>query len=98
MSAGEVVPDELVDQVVRERLESLAPEQGFVPNGYPRTPQEARALRRMLARLRRLEQRPLVVTLDVSQPADAITEDTMRQLGQAPAQPTCPPGSVAYRH
>jgi adenylate kinase len=71
MSAGELVPDELVDQLVRERLESLSPEQGFVLDGYPRTPQEARALRTTLARLDRLRSPPIVTVLEV--PREELT-------------------------
>lgn len=65
MAAGELVPDELVDRVVRERLEALSPGQGFVLDGYPRTPTEAESLRRMLAALGRLEHRPVTVWLEV---------------------------------
>jgi adenylate kinase len=65
MAAGELVPHELVDAVVRDRLEALPPEQGFVLDGYPRTAAEAHSLRELLARLRRLEPRPVVVWLEV---------------------------------
>jgi adenylate kinase len=65
MATGELVPDELVDGVVRRRLEALAPEQGFVLDGYPRTAAEADSLRALLARLGRLEPRPVVVWLEV---------------------------------
>ena len=65
MAAGELVPDELIDGVVRERLEALDPEQGFVLDGYPRTAAEARSLQELLARLGRLQRRPAVVWLEV---------------------------------
>ncbi len=65
MAAGELVPDELIDDVVRERLEALAPEQGFVLDGYQRTAAEAKSLRELLARLGRLQPRPVVVWLEV---------------------------------
>jgi adenylate kinase len=65
MAVGELVPDELVDQVVRERLEKLAPEQGFVIDGYPRTALEADHLREMLAQLGRLDDPPFVAWLEV---------------------------------
>jgi adenylate kinase len=35
MAAGGLVPDEIIDRVVREQLEALSPEQGFVLDGYP---------------------------------------------------------------
>jgi adenylate kinase len=65
MATGELVPNELIDGVVRGRLEALAPEQGFVLDGYPRTAAEADSLRELLAQLRRLEPRPVVVWLEV---------------------------------
>jgi adenylate kinase len=64
MAAGELVPDEVINRLVRERLEALAHEQGFVLDGYPRTAEEAHALREALSRLGRLG-RPVVVWLEV---------------------------------
>lgn len=66
MAAGELVPDKLIDQLVRERLHALSPEQGFVLDGYPRTAAEAETLHQTLAQLGRLDRRPLVVWLDVT--------------------------------
>jgi adenylate kinase len=63
--SGGLVPDELIDRVVCERLAALSPEQGFVLDGYPRTAVEASSLRDSLARLGRLEPRPLVIWLEV---------------------------------
>jgi adenylate kinase len=65
MAAGELVPDELIDGVVRDHLEALPPEQGFVLDGYPRTATEAHSLRELLARSGRLVPRPVVVWLEV---------------------------------
>jgi adenylate kinase len=75
MAAGELVPDELVDRIVRERLEALRPDQGFVLDGYPRTPPEAEKLRETLRALGRLRERPILVWLEV--PADEL----IRRLG-----------------
>jgi adenylate kinase len=63
IAAGQLVDDQLVDQLVRERLEALSPGQGFVLDGYPRTAGEARSLRETLAALQRLRRPPLVVWL-----------------------------------
>jgi adenylate kinase len=63
ISAGELVPDELINRLVRERIESLSPEQGFLLDGYPRTPGEARFLRRTLVRMNRADPRPLAIWL-----------------------------------
>ncbi|MGZ6661922.1 MAG: adenylate kinase family protein [Solirubrobacteraceae bacterium] len=80
MAAGELVPNEIVDRLVQERLEQLAPHRGFVLDGYPRTPQQAEALRGMLARLGRLEQSPAVLWLEAPQ------EELMRRLRLRAAQ------------
>ncbi|MGZ4294341.1 MAG: adenylate kinase family protein [Solirubrobacteraceae bacterium] len=66
MAAGELVDDQLVDRLVRERLEALSPGQGFILDGYPRTAGEARSLQGTLARLHRLRRPPLVVWLQAS--------------------------------
>ena len=63
MAAGQLVDDQLVDRLVRERLEALSPGQGFILDGYPRTAGEARSLQETLARLDRLRPPPLVVWL-----------------------------------
>jgi adenylate kinase len=65
MATGELVPDELIDGIVRDRLGGLRPEQGFVLDGYPRTAGEAHTLRELLAGLRRLHPRPVVAWLEV---------------------------------
>jgi adenylate kinase len=64
MAAGELIPDDLVDRVVRDRLQTLSSEQGFVLDGYPRTAAEADYLRGLLARLGRLHRRPTLVWLE----------------------------------
>jgi adenylate kinase len=66
MAGGQLVDDELVDALVRERLEALSPGQGFILDGYPRTAGEARSLQETLARLGRLRPPPLVVWLQAS--------------------------------
>lgn len=51
MAAGAYVPDEIVIGIVEERLKEPDCAQGFVLDGFPRTPPQAEALERMLARL-----------------------------------------------
>jgi adenylate kinase len=63
---GKLVPDEIADQIIRERLQALPAERDFVLEGYPRSAAQADALRRVLADLGQLEPRPLVVKLDTS--------------------------------
>ena len=66
MAAGQLVDDQLVDQLVRERLKALSPGQGFILDGYPRTAGEARSLRKTLAGMHRLRRPLLVVWLQTS--------------------------------
>jgi adenylate kinase len=49
MDAGELVPDEIVDQLIDDQLASLAPDQGVIFDGYPRTLAQAQSLDRLLA-------------------------------------------------
>jgi adenylate kinase len=77
MASGELVPEEVIDGVVRERLEALSDEDGFVVDGYPRTASEALTLRDSLAQIGRLEPRPLVVWLEV--PRDVLVRRLRRR-------------------
>jgi adenylate kinase len=80
MAAGELVSDDLVDGVVRERLEKLEPDQGFVLDGYPRNSRQAMSLPRMLSQLDRLQRRTVVVWLEV--PRQALVK-RLRERRQA---------------
>ena len=50
MDAGELVPDGVMIDLVREHLAGLEPGRGVVFDGFPRTVQQAEALDRALAR------------------------------------------------
>lgn len=50
MQRGDLVPDEIVDEMVRIRLEQRDTAGGFILDGYPRTLGQAGALDRLLAR------------------------------------------------
>lgn len=66
MERGQLVDDQLVDRLVRERLEALSPGQGFILDGYPRNAHQAHSLRETLAALHRLRRPPLVAWLHAS--------------------------------
>jgi adenylate kinase len=66
VSDGKLVPDAIADQVIRERLDALPGDGGFVLEGYPRNAAQAEALHRLLGELGQLEPRPVVVRLDTS--------------------------------
>lgn len=53
MEVGELVPDEVVIQIVEQRLRRADCAKGFVLDGFPRTPGQAKALDAMLRRLGR---------------------------------------------
>jgi len=55
MKAGSLVPDELVNVLVRERLAEPDCENGFILDGYPRTRQQAEVLTGFLKELERDE-------------------------------------------
>ncbi len=49
MDAGELVPDELILDLVREKLDELGPQATVVLDGFPRTVAQAQALDVLLA-------------------------------------------------
>jgi adenylate kinase len=44
MDAGQLVPDDVMIQIVRDALDSPSVAQGFLLDGFPRTPEQAEAL------------------------------------------------------
>ncbi len=64
MEAGELVPDDLVIDLVAERMEQLDCQMHFLLDGFPRTTAQAEALAGMLETLNR--EQPLVMNLAVS--------------------------------
>jgi adenylate kinase len=53
MDAGDLVPDELIVSMARERLQEGDAEDGFILDGFPRTLEQARALDTQLSEMRR---------------------------------------------
>ena len=64
MEKGDLVPDEIVIQIVEERLSREDCEGGFVLDGFPRTQAQAKELDAMLERMGRVRLR--VVLLEVA--------------------------------
>jgi len=76
MDKGELVPDEVVIGLVRERLQQPDTDAGFILDGFPRTVVQAEALDGVLAGLgKRLD---AVITVDVDKDA-LITRLTARR-------------------
>ena len=79
VESGALVPDELVIDVIRDRLAQLDTQNGFVHDGFPRTLGQAEALDSLLAELGR----PLEIVLELELLEDTAVE---RMLGRAAEQ------------
>jgi adenylate kinase len=63
MQAGDLVPDEIVDEMVRIRLAAPDSAQGFILDGYPRTLGQAEALDALL--MKRAQSLDAVVSFEI---------------------------------
>lgn len=68
MSAGQLVPDGIIVDIVRERLQQPDCRKGFLLDGFPRTIAQAEALDAMLA----CEKLPLDVVLELRVPEEEL--------------------------
>jgi len=79
VESGALVPDELIVEVIRERLAQPDAKNGFVLDGFPRTIVQAEALDALLAVLGR----PLQIVLELELSEETAVE---RMLGRAAEQ------------
>ncbi|MGA9762983.1 MAG: adenylate kinase [Gaiellaceae bacterium] len=79
VESGALVPDELVVEVIRERLAQPDAQNGFVLDGFPRTIGQAEALDSLLSELAR----PLEIVLELELGEETAVE---RMLGRAADQ------------
>jgi len=79
VESGALVPDELVIDVIRDRLAQSDTQNGFVLDGFPRTLGQAEALDLLLTELGR----PLKIVLELELAEDTAVE---RMLGRAAEQ------------
>jgi adenylate kinase len=77
MERGELVPDEVVIGVAEERLKQPDASRGFVLDGFPRTPAQARALDRLLERSGMPLERCLLLVVD----EEALAQRLVRRKG-----------------
>ncbi len=70
MDRGELVSDEIVSALIGEELDALAPGQGAIFDGYPRTAGQAQALDGILAN----RQRKLAHVIELEVNEDALVE------------------------
>ena len=64
MARGDLVPDDVIIEMIRDRLGAPDTQDGFLLDGFPRTAPQAEALDRMLESLGRAVRRVLVFDLD----------------------------------
>jgi adenylate kinase len=72
---GELVPDELMIELIRDRLQEPDAERGFVLDGFPRTSAQADALDAMLDEIGRV----LSVVFEFQVPDDVATERLLKR-------------------
>jgi adenylate kinase len=88
MDHGELVPDDLVNALVEERLKEPDAMNGFILDGYPRSPRQAEALERVLEKSGKKLDHVLHVALE-----DEIIID---RLSRRRSCPKC--GSIYHLH
>jgi adenylate kinase len=102
MSAGALVPDEVTNAMVRDRLSQADVAEGFLLDGYPRNPEQAIELDGMLANLGVELDAVLEITADVAEVTARLlsrsalegrandTEDVIRKRLEVYAESTAP--------
>ena len=92
MDAGQLVPDEVVNGLVEERLAEKDCEKGFIMDGFPRTVVQAKALDEILTRLETYHNQTApvldyykgqnkVTEIDGTKKLEDITQDIYKILG-----------------
>ena len=81
MERGELVPDELMDRIVENRLKENDCRKGFILDGYPRTVKQAESLEKILENLN--EKLDIVILVDVSE------DDVVRRITNRRICPKC---------
>ncbi|WP_181312645.1 adenylate kinase [Nocardioides campestrisoli] len=102
MDAGEYVPDEVTNQMVRNRLGEEDALPGFLLDGYPRTVAQVEELDQMLAALNESLDAVLVLTVDAEELVQRLlqraqvegraddTEDVIRRRQEIYVEQTAP--------
>ena len=76
--AGELVPDDLMIELIRERLGEDDTRDGFVLDGFPRTSVQAEALDAVLTEI----DRPLTVVFEFELPEEVCVDRLTRRAGE----------------
>jgi adenylate kinase len=92
LERGELVPDELMTELIRERLEEADAVEGFVIDGFPRTMPQAEAFDGMLREIGR--ELTIVFALQVS---DEICIARLLKRAQEEGRPDDAPAAIRTR-
>ena len=90
--AGDLVPDEIMIALIRERLAAADAAGGFVLDGFPRTTPQADALDAMLEEI----ERPLTVVFEFQLP-EQVAIERLRGRAQEEGRPDDTPEAVRKR-
>ena len=90
--AGELVPDDLMIELIRERLQAPDAENGFILDGFPRTMPQADALDSMLEEI----DRPLAVVFELQVP-DSVAVERLRKRAAEEGRSDDTPEAIAKR-
>jgi adenylate kinase len=92
LDSGQLVSDELMTQIIRNRLEEDDTDEGFILDGFPRTWAQAQALDRMLKEIGR--ELDVVFELQV---ADDVSKDRLLRRAQEEGRTDDTPEVIAER-
>ena len=92
LERGELVPDDLMIELIRERLQAADTEGGFILDGFPRTMAQADALDSMLAEI----DRPLAVVFELQVP-DEVAVERLHRRAQEEGRADDTPEAIAKR-
>ena len=90
--AGDLVPDEIMIALIRERLAAADAAGGFVLDGFPRTTPQADALDAMLEEI----ERPLTVVFEFQLP-EQVAIERLRGRAQEEGRPDDTPEAIRKR-
>ena len=89
---GELVPDDLMIDLIRERLQAPDTQDGFILDGFPRTMPQAEELDTMLSEI----DRPLSVVFELQVPDEVAIERLTLRAGEE-GRPDDTPEAIAKR-
>ena len=89
---GDLVPDDLMIELIRERLQAEDTRDGFILDGFPRTMPQAEALDSMLSEI----DRPLSIVFELQVP-DEVAIDRLTLRAGEEGRPDDTPEAIAKR-